>query len=208
MILNSEQYVNFKTARLLKEDGFDVPCKRFFFKDGTPGISKEETNHNGTTCGSYSRPTLMIAAKWACKAYNIKIAISSVLHGGWMYKAEHEGRIIVDSSHAFKFERAFEKCIQKVLNTNIRWRRKEMKAFADRMFLAVAVLCRRWLHLNGFITDMEDEMIHTRIKKWQDNTRTEITEEQLNSADFIYNDNIKYKSNNQDEVQKEDSGRF
>lgn len=63
--------------------------------------------------------------------------------------------------------------------------------FADRRFLAIAVLCRTWLHLNGFITDMENEMIHTRIKKWQDNTRTEITEEQLYSADFIYNDNIK-----------------
>ena len=108
----------------------------------------------------------MLAAKWACKAYNIKIVISSVPHRKWIYEAEHEGRIIVDSSRAFAiYERAFEKCIQKVLKTNIRWRREEMKTFADRRFLAVAVLCRRWLHLNGFITDMEDEMIHTRIKK-------------------------------------------
>lgn len=73
---------------------------------------------------------------------------------------------------------------------NYKAEEKKMK-FADRRFLAIAVLCRTWLHLNGFITDMENEMIHTRIKKWQDNTRTEITEEQLYSADFIYNDNIK-----------------
>lgn len=127
MILNSEQYVNFKTARLLKENGFDVPCKRLFFKDGTPGISKEETNHNGTTCSTYSRPTLILAVRWIRETYKVESYISSHFSWiGWMYHAELEDKIVINSSRPFATpEEAYEKCIQKVLKTIIRRKRKK-----------------------------------------------------------------------------------
>lgn len=42
MSLNSKQHVNFKTARLLKEDGFDVPCKSFFSRMELPVSPKRK----------------------------------------------------------------------------------------------------------------------------------------------------------------------
>lgn len=59
----------------------------------------------------------------------------------------------------------------------------------NRKKLAIAVICRSFLHMNGFLSDSENNNIHTRIKKWQDKNQVQITEAQLDSTDFIYNDN-------------------
>lgn len=60
-----------------------------------------------------------------------------------------------------------------------------------RKKLAIADLCRAFLHIQGFLTDSENEKIHKRILDWQDKNEVEITEAQLYSAGFTYDDNAK-----------------
>ena len=61
----------------------------------------------------------------------------------------------------------------------------------NRRKLAIANLCREFLHIQGFLTDSENKKIFQRILNWQDKNEVEITEEQLLSADFTYDDNAK-----------------
>ena len=61
----------------------------------------------------------------------------------------------------------------------------------NRKKLAIAILCRAYLHIHGFITDSENRRIHNNVAKWQDKNKVSILEAQLDSADFIYNDNAK-----------------
>lgn len=61
----------------------------------------------------------------------------------------------------------------------------------NRKKLAIAILCRAYLHIHGFIADSENERIHNKIMKWQDKNKVSISEAQLDSVDFIYDDNAK-----------------
>lgn len=61
----------------------------------------------------------------------------------------------------------------------------------NRRKLAIATLCRAYLNIHGFITPAENRRIHNRIMEWQDKNKVSISEEQLDSADFIYDDNAK-----------------
>jgi hypothetical protein len=69
-------------------------------------------------------------------------------------------------------------------------RRKENN-MENRRKLAIADLCRGFLHVQGFLTDSENEKVYQRIMKWQDKNEVGITDAQLLSADFIYDDNAK-----------------
>lgn len=59
----------------------------------------------------------------------------------------------------------------------------------NRRKLAIANLCRGFLHVHGFLADTENEKVHNRILDWQDENEVEITEEQMDSVDFTYDDN-------------------
>lgn len=61
----------------------------------------------------------------------------------------------------------------------------------DRMMLAVLNYCRELLHLQGFLTDAENNKIHTRIMKFQDKKQIEISKAQLMSVELKYDDNAK-----------------
>lgn len=55
--------------------------------------------------------------------------------------------------------------------------------------LAKSDFCRAYLHIQGFLTDAENEKVFRRIRKWQDKHEVGITEAQLLSVDMTYNDN-------------------
>lgn len=57
--------------------------------------------------------------------------------------------------------------------------------------LAKANFCRTYLHIQGFLSEQENEKVHTRIKKWQDKNKVAISEEQLLSVDISYDDDAK-----------------
>lgn len=56
--------------------------------------------------------------------------------------------------------------------------------------LAKADFCRIYLHINGFLTDAENEKVFRRISKWQDKHKVGVTESQMLSVDMTYNDKV------------------
>lgn len=61
----------------------------------------------------------------------------------------------------------------------------------NRRKLAIATLCRAYLNIHGFITPAENRRVSSRILKWGWKNKVSISEAQLDSVDFVYNDNAK-----------------
>jgi len=66
----TEDYVSFETAKLLKEKGFDIPVKYYYWKDTT--IHSSCYNWNEET-EKYSKPTLQMSMKWLREVYKLHI---------------------------------------------------------------------------------------------------------------------------------------
>ena len=60
-----------------------------------------------------------------------------------------------------------------------------------REMLAKADFCRTYLHIQGFLTDKENEKVFQRERKWQDKNKVGLTEAQIWSVDMTYNDDAK-----------------
>lgn len=58
-----------------------------------------------------------------------------------------------------------------------------------REILAKADFCRTFLHVQGFLTDSENEKVFQRTRKWQDKHKVGITDAQLWSVEVSYDDN-------------------
>lgn len=54
--------------------------------------------------------------------------------------------------------------------------------------LAKADFCRTYLHIQGFLTDKENEKVFQRERKWQDKYKVELTDAQCWSVNMSYND--------------------
>lgn len=67
----------------------------------------------------------------------------------------------------------------------------KIKDKARRENLAKADFCRIFLHVQGFLTDKENEKVFQRMKKWQDRYKVQLTEAQILSVDMTYNENAK-----------------
>ena len=79
-----ESFVSFDTAKLLKEAGFDVPCRGVYVTDRTGYYEFREYDNKQTTddlCWNiedgfqyeYLAPTQALAEKWLREVYNIAI---------------------------------------------------------------------------------------------------------------------------------------
>ena len=76
-----EQFVFFGTAKLLKEAGFDVPCKTYYeTEDGEvvrkDGVSKHD--YNGMEDTVCSRPTQALAARWLREVHDTFVKMERV----------------------------------------------------------------------------------------------------------------------------------
>lgn len=60
-----------------------------------------------------------------------------------------------------------------------------------RQILAQLNASRSTLYLSGMITEAENGRIHDRIIKWRDKHKVMITDAQLDSVEFTYNDEAK-----------------
>lgn len=84
-----EQYVSFETAKLLKEAGFDVPCKTYYEIEDSEvvrkyGVSKHD--YNGMEDTVCSRPTQALAARWLREVYHYAVCVwFSKDHEKWFY---------------------------------------------------------------------------------------------------------------------------
>ena len=79
-----EQFVSFETAKMLKEAGFDVPCRGVYVTDRTGYYEFREYDNKQTTddlCWDtedgfqyeYLAPTQALAARWLREVYNVAI---------------------------------------------------------------------------------------------------------------------------------------
>ena len=78
-----EDYVSFKTAKLLKENGFDEECSCFYnnIDYGTPGLEVDGRlyyKNSALDDEEYAAPTLQMAMKWLREVHKIFIAINMV----------------------------------------------------------------------------------------------------------------------------------
>lgn len=77
MIMITEDYVSFETAKLLKEKGFAEKCLMRYNKIGDLVEEAYKFNWNFQTI-DYSAPTLQMVMKWFLKKYNIFICVLSL----------------------------------------------------------------------------------------------------------------------------------
>ena len=61
----------------------------------------------------------------------------------------------------------------------------------NRRKLALLNLCRSFLNVHGFITPAENRRIQNRNMKYQDKNKDFISDAQLESVNFVYDDNAK-----------------
>jgi len=74
-MITKEDYVSFKTAKLLKEKGFDVYVRSYYEKYKTkeePCIYESPWNWNISSL-RYSAPTLQMAMKWLREVHKIGV---------------------------------------------------------------------------------------------------------------------------------------
>lgn len=61
----------------------------------------------------------------------------------------------------------------------------------DREMLAKLNFCRMFLHIQGFLTEAENENVFKRLKKFQDKKKIEVSHAQMLSIEMSYDDNAK-----------------
>ena len=85
MIRIKDEYVSFETSKLLKEAGFDVPCRGIYRTNQTGDYSFTEYNMKQTVDDlswntgdgfqyEYLAPTQALAARWLCEYKMIEIS--------------------------------------------------------------------------------------------------------------------------------------
>ena len=130
-----ESYVSFNTAKLLKEAGFDVPCKSYYeLEDGEvvrkDGVSKHD--YNGMEDAVCSRPTQALAARWLREKHRIVVDVTfippSVDGNEWQYfigemddmvwKGDFESSDRKYSTYEEAFEAGLQEAIKLITNEN------------------------------------------------------------------------------------------
>ena len=115
-----EQFVSFDTARMLKEAGFDVPCRGIYVTDRTGYYEFREYDNKQTTddlCWDtedgfqyeYLAPTQALAARWLREAHNIDVMVDVYNRDYYVcnvYKNKH--LMIIRNIVTSSFEKALE----------------------------------------------------------------------------------------------------
>lgn len=117
-----ESYVSFDTAKMLKEAGFDVPCRRIYVTDRTGYYEFSEYDNKQTTddlCWDaedgfqyeYLAPTQALAARWLREEHNIFIQLNPTFDG-WLLDLfdlkKHQYILTNKDANADSYEQAFE----------------------------------------------------------------------------------------------------
>ena len=128
-----EQFVSFDTARMLKEAGFDVPCRGVYVTDRTGYYEFREYDNKQTTddlCWNsadgfqyeYLAPTQALAARWLREIHKLHIFAKriydySLLKYRWSYWIQNaEYDIYKDVEIGFySYEEAMEAGFQKAV---------------------------------------------------------------------------------------------
>ena len=113
------QYVSFETAKLAKEVGFDLLCKRYFRNESITCKCNVPSNSN-TIEGEYSQPTQTVLNDWLREKYFTKVSVYSI---GSCYKSQiagqllkgHYNNILYIDKPNMSYEKAYELGLQEAL---------------------------------------------------------------------------------------------
>lgn len=109
----AEQYISLKTAQMLKEAKFDVPCRRHYTKSGsTWETAVPETIDESRDFTWFPCPTQALAARWLRDEKKIFIEVSMFWIGNWTYCVKNKNGIerkkIIYNSNFRTYEQALE----------------------------------------------------------------------------------------------------
>lgn len=121
--MNTEDYVSFETAKLLKEKGFDWPCLMCYNSDKKIDNYGNYNSYKNSDVFSLTAPTLQMAMKWLRKEHYCHIIIDytftadanlSEEYVSYCYKVENAKTYIQHTQDEWynKFEQACEAAIQ------------------------------------------------------------------------------------------------
>lgn len=120
-----EDYVSFEVAKLLKENGFNEPCRASYFK--------KQINYSFTITNnvlnklSYAAPTLQMALKWLREVHNLYINIfvtwkDKIPHYQWSIDNLITQDTIYDTPCLEKYEEAcnaaIKHCLENLISIN------------------------------------------------------------------------------------------
>ena len=119
----TEDYVSFEIAKLLKEKGFDVPCRQAYFN----GSLVDYTLYGFCDGELLNCPSQSLALKWLREENDIQIEISIVgtdtweSPTKWMYGFRCQTKDVIDRRNAdfSSYEEAVEAAILYVLKNLI-----------------------------------------------------------------------------------------
>lgn len=123
-----ESYVSFETAKLLKEAGFDVPCRGVYVTDRTGYYEFREYDNKQTKddlCWNtedgfqyeYLAPTQALAARWLREVHKIHV-VADFNNKGWyylIYDITNEERLDIADSYEMSHEQALEAGLQEAI---------------------------------------------------------------------------------------------
>ena len=124
-----ESYVSFETARMLKEEGFNVPCRGVYVTDRTGYYEFREYDNKQTAddlCWNtedgfqyeYLAPTQALAARWLREEHHIFIMLTPVIQG-WMYDLfdlkKHQYILCNEDAMTESYEVAFETALREAI---------------------------------------------------------------------------------------------
>ena len=124
-----ESYVSFDTAKLLKEVGFNVPCRGVYITDRIGHYEFHKYDNKQTVddlCQDtedgfqyeYLAPTQDLAARWLREEHHIFIMLTPVIEG-WMYDLfdlkKHQYILCNEDAMTESYEVAFETALREAI---------------------------------------------------------------------------------------------
>ena len=128
-----EQFVSFETAKLLKEAGFDVPCRGIYraYRIGTSVFheydrksAKDDLCRNAVDGFQYEylAPTQALAARWLREVNHYAVCVwYSTEHEEWFYAHGNLDNMMFDEDYSISdfiydsYEEAFEAGLQEAI---------------------------------------------------------------------------------------------
>lgn len=117
-----EKRINFETAKLAKEKGFDWPVEDgFYFRDRVKSdIHSSDYHHDFDNNTSYyiSRPSQSLLQKWLREVHNIYLLVDMGFNRDYHWKYFDQESDFTYSAGIFEtYEKALEAGLQKALKT-------------------------------------------------------------------------------------------
>ena len=112
-----EAYCSYEISKLLKEKGFDEPCRSYFISDSDE-YRKCTVDITSKNCisGQILRPTHQMACAWLREVHNIFIEIiifrENMIHYRFKILNRNCEKIYIDGGSQFSYEEAVEAALK------------------------------------------------------------------------------------------------